>query len=163
MNSLETKIRHTAYMKSYRADHPEYVAKALARGKVYTAMHRENIKVRHKAYCISHQEESRAKSAAHGKIYRATHKEHLRWLDKKLRYGLSRADFDTLLEKQGGACAVCKKADWNGRGPMVDHNHETGKVRGLLCVKCNVSVGMVNDDPKIAQALTDYLRTWTEE
>jgi hypothetical protein len=56
------------------------------------------------------------------------------------RHGLTPADYDTMLAKQGGVCKIC------GRGPQgdrlhVDHDHATGKVRGILCVSCNTTLG----------------------
>ena len=62
------------------------------------------------------------------------------WL--KYQYGLSVDDYDELVEKQQGCCAICgvNQSDLNIR-LIVDHNHTTGKVRGLLCTTCNVRVG----------------------
>ena len=70
---------------------------------------------------------------------------------KTLRsYGLSLDDYDRMLEQQEGKCAVCHSTD-NGH-PLsnffvVDHCHETGKVRGLLCNSCNRGIGFFVDDP----------------
>jgi hypothetical protein len=144
---------HKEARKAYYFSHREEIA---VRNKIYRAAHKEKIAAQVKTYYAAHREEK----AARDKIYHATHKEkclaqskahHLR------RYGLSRADFDALLDSQGGVCAVCKKADWNGRGPFVDHDHDTGKVRGIICNKCNTALGMIGDDPKIARAMGDYL------
>lgn len=80
----------------------------------------------------------------------------------RLNYGLRFEEFQDLIEKQGGACAVCGRADWNGKAPHVDHDHLTGNIRGILCVSCNFAVGHVHDDPKIAQALSDYLKKFSD-
>jgi AAA domain/Recombination endonuclease VII/Homeodomain-like domain len=71
----------------------------------------------------------------------------------KRRYGLSREAFDALLARQGGVCGICKKH----RPLCVDHCHVTGKVRGLLCHKCNRGLGHYNDDPDLTRAATAYL------
>ena len=163
MNSIEVTAKHTAYMKLYRASHPEYVEKSLKRGKVYQATHQEKIRSRHKEYRLAHKEEIKAQRSAHMKWLRSEHPEIVKAREIKSRYGLTKVEFNYLLSKQGGVCAVCKKPNWNGRGPMVDHDHKSGKVRGLLCVKCNVAIGMVDDDAKIARDLANYLATWTEE
>lgn len=66
----------------------------------------------------------------------------------KRNFGLSIADFDRMLEKQGGVCAICGRKPPFGRikNLAVDHDHKTGKIRGLLCNKCNSFLGYVRDD-----------------
>lgn len=64
------------------------------------------------------------------------------------KYKLTIEDYNELLEKQNNVCAICKKVEDVKQGQKiiklaVDHNHITGKIRGLLCVKCNVAVGRV--------------------
>ncbi len=69
------------------------------------------------------------------------------------RYGMTRAEVETLAEAQGG-CAICgilEPAD----GWQVDHDHETGEVRGILCRPCNMGLGLFRDDPhSLAQAIS---------
>lgn len=78
-------------------------------------------------------------------------------------YGITFADYTKLLEAQGGLCAICRKPDPLGNGrskhmPLViDHNHATKKVRGLLCHTCNISLGAV-ERPGYVEAALDYLR-----
>lgn len=62
------------------------------------------------------------------------------WL--KYQYGLSVEDYDKMVEKQQGCCAICgiNQSELNIR-MIVDHNHQTGEIRGLLCSTCNVRVG----------------------
>lgn len=75
------------------------------------------------------------------------------------KYGLSPQDYTKLLEAQGGKCAICGRAD-PGRGKEwpVDHDHNTGAVRGLLCWKCNSALGMLRDSPELCEAAARYLR-----
>lgn len=74
-------------------------------------------------------------------------------------YGIEPEEFAALLDAQGGVCAICR-GPRNGPGDRlhVDHCHDTKKVRGLLCAKCNTAVGLLNDDPDRAAALAAYLR-----
>ena len=74
-------------------------------------------------------------------------------------YGISGEDYEKLFKKQGGQCAICGTIDPRGRQNVfvVDHDHKTGKVRGLLCDKCNRGLGMFSDDPKKTAAATIYL------
>jgi hypothetical protein len=64
--------------------------------------------------------------------------------EKRLRheYGLTGADFEKMVEEQGGCCAICKNPPEYGK-LVVDHNHDTGAVRQLLCNDCNTSLGFI--------------------
>lgn len=63
-----------------------------------------------------------------------------------------------MLEQQNGRCAICYGiADPSGKRLCVDHDHETGKIRGLLCGPCNWAVGLVKEDVVIARRLIRYL------
>lgn len=80
----------------------------------------------------------------------------------KSRYGMTIEEYDYLLDKQEGCCAICGTDDPNGRGRFhVDHNHETGEVRGLLCNGCNIALGGFKDSPEILLKARDYLLTNT--
>lgn len=63
----------------------------------------------------------------------------------RLRYGITLEDYERILESQNGGCAICETTTPGGRGNRfhVDHNHETGVVRGLLCWTCNRRLGVL--------------------
>jgi hypothetical protein len=91
--------------------------------------------------------------------YQANHsRERARQRSYNLRinYGLTTAEYDSLLEEQGGGCAICSGTD-SERRLAVDHCHDTGKVRGLLCTACNVSLGRFKDDPELLVSAAIYL------
>lgn len=73
------------------------------------------------------------------------------------KYGLTPADYDDLLTAQGGLCASCREEPSNKNGFHVDHDHETGAVRGLLCHGCNVALGQLHDDPGRIRSLARYV------
>jgi hypothetical protein len=78
--------------------------------------------------------------------------------DRRLkdRYGITEGDYDALLAAQGGSCAICRSAP-TGKKLHVDHNHETGVVRELLCGFCNFLVGWVESRPDRLAACRSYL------
>ena len=79
--------------------------------------------------------------------------------DLKRNYGITVEDHSKMLENQGGVCAVCKKpGDGRWSQLCVDHDHTTGKVRELLCRRCNMILGQVNDSPLLLNDLASYLR-----
>lgn len=86
-----------------------------------------------------------------------------RWNLQKT-YGMSVAEYNALLREQGGVCAICGRDEPNAHGRTgkqfrlsVDHCHETGAVRGLLCQKCNRAIGLLDDDPGLMRKAISYL------
>lgn len=75
----------------------------------------------------------------------------------KVKYNITPTNYDALLQSQNGVCAICGKSCPTGKRLAVDHDHETDKVRGLLCVNCNVALGYVQDDSDLLRKLADYL------
>lgn len=76
------------------------------------------------------------------------------------RYGITLGEYNQLLKDQNGGCAICGTADV-GKGRKyfcIDHNHKTGKVRGLLCPKCNQGIGLLQDSPRILITAAEYLK-----
>jgi hypothetical protein len=74
-------------------------------------------------------------------------------------YGISYAEYLNMLEAQGGCCAICGTNDTGKRKAFaVDHNHETGKVRGLLCSNCNTGIGNLKENEGIMLRAIEYLR-----
>lgn len=77
-------------------------------------------------------------------------------------YGLTLEKYDLILALQGGGCAICQskeaKTKRNGRF-CVDHDHETGEVRGLLCAPCNRGIGLLQDKIEVLESAAQYLKT----
>lgn len=77
----------------------------------------------------------------------------------KLRqYGLTPEQYDDLLQAQSGLCAICHRLPSAKRRLAVDHDHATGKVRGLLCYRCNTALGAFADDARTLHRAAEYLR-----
>jgi hypothetical protein len=76
------------------------------------------------------------------------------------RYNITSGGFDALLLKQHGCCAVCLTDEPGGKCKQwqIDHDHTTGIVRGLLCVRCNVGLGHFSDDVAMLKAAIAYLK-----
>lgn len=83
------------------------------------------------------------------------------WKYELKKYGLTPESYLNILNKQNNGCAICKSKDSKRNkvdGFIVDHNHRTGKVRGLLCDKCNKLLGAVNDDIEVLRRIKKYLQ-----
>ena len=105
--------------------------------------------------CISRQ---------HGATRHARYDRHL-----KAKHGLENGEYDKMVERQGGVCAICKQNQTTKdhrthetKRLGVDHNHTTGKVRELLCDRCNRIIGWVNEDTVILECMIDYLKRHSE-
>ena len=86
-------------------------------------------------------------------------KDKIRNKDLKAKYGITQEDYDRMLVEQHGGCTICGSPS---PGPglknfSVDHDHETGKVRGLLCNPCNRGLGHFNDNPAACYRAEQYL------
>lgn len=79
----------------------------------------------------------------------------------KYQYGLSVEDYKGLLSKQNNSCAICNSPP-TGRWDSfhVDHDHKTGKVRGLLCHHCNTGIGNLKDDVQLLESAINYLNEY---
>lgn len=137
MNPEIKREEKKAYDKAYRAAHLE---KRNAYNKTYYYAHREERKVWGRAYYYAHREE---KSHYH----------------RRRKHGISQAEFAVLLEKQGHRCAICYTNEFGSRGPIIDHDHSTGKIRGILCTNCNTALGLIKDSSVRLRKAAEYLET----
>lgn len=76
----------------------------------------------------------------------------------RTKFKLTPQEYDVLLESQGGVCAICKQPNPNETFMPVDHDHVTGKVRGILCPNCNNGLGRFKDDVDRLSNAIDYLK-----
>jgi len=88
-------------------------------------------------------------------------KETHRGIHLKASYGLSIQDYQTMLKDQNNACALCGRSE-EYKALSVDHDHKTGKVRGLLCNKCNTALGFFQDNIETVSKALDYLKRFIE-
>lgn len=88
----------------------------------------------------------------------------VKWSYKHIKatYGLSKAEFDQLLLSQNGRCAACDDLFGNTRHRHIDHCHTTGRIRGILCQSCNVSIGSMKEDIGRLRRLIAYLERQAE-
>jgi Autographiviridae endonuclease VII len=134
--------------KTRYAEDAEYRARMLEGHRAYYQANKETINARER---LRYTTDADFRERKLGWVRKSR-----RRLRLKNRFGISLEDYDALLAKQNGACAICKKK--SARSLCVDHCHATGMIRGLLCKKCNSSMGFFEDDAARIRAAIAYLK-----
>ena len=120
---------------------------------------RETHRIAQKKWRDKNREKVRARTNEWAKNNRDKVNEYRRKQHFREKYGISIEERDAILKAQNNKCACCETNDpGNKYGWVVDHNHITGQVRGILCHHCNVGLGFVNDDVEKLQKLINYLQ-----
>jgi hypothetical protein len=140
-NLAEKRKKTREYQRAYRASHKD---KAAAYARTYYVANRDAMLAQQREYQVSNPDKIR-----NGRLQR--------------NFGLSKDQFDAMLEAQGSSCAICYTTEPGGPSGTfgssfaVDHCHTSGSVRGLLCMRCNVGLGYFRDDPALLLRATEYL------
>jgi hypothetical protein len=135
---------HNAVLRAKQSKDPGFRAREAAR-------QRERYKTdpKYRALGATRQRERRRwKDPKHRDTQRA------RWLRRQ--FGIAVADYDNMLNVQNGACAICREPPAD-KSLAVDHCHDTGAIRGLLCSRHNLALGLFNDDPMLLLQAAHYL------
>lgn len=100
---------------------------------------------------------SRESRAAYQRQWRAKNPLKAKQNDLRKMFGIDLAEYARMLDSQNGGCAICGKTDKHYR-LAVDHCHDKGHVRGLLCADCNRGLGLFKDSPDLLTRAAEYLR-----
>ncbi len=84
-------------------------------------------------------------------------RKQIRYFGLKKRHGITKDDYEEMLANQGGVCGICHKPPPEGQYLHVDHDHKTGRIRGLLCRQCNIGLGNLGDDASLIDKISEYL------
>lgn len=108
---------------------------------------------------MPYKDQNTARARAKRDKYRASSKGQATEAHYRLvrKYGITLEQFNAMLDAQGGVCKICEKVNENGRALNVDHDHATGKIRGLLCHRCNTAIGLLKDSAILVRAVVAYL------
>lgn len=132
--------------------------------KEYRIKNKEKIKKQVKQYKNKYYSENKEKVLEKLKENYNKNKGEKRNRDLKYKYNITLEDYNLMLYKQNYKCLICKEDSKELNKPLVvDHNHSNGKVRGLLCNKCNPMIGFAKDDIKILKEAIEYLTLFENE
>lgn len=109
-----------------------------------------------------HDRHTPAGKAAYAKEYRAQNPDRMKEISLQKKFGITLAEYVAMAVAQGGKCAICDHPETEMRGGKVkalavDHDHETGQIRGLLCVACNTGLGKMKEDRSVLLSAIRYL------
>lgn len=116
------------------------------------------------AYQREWRRRNRERSSEQQRKYYRNHRVE-RWTSQiKHDFGMTKGEYDGLFQSQNGVCAICKHPETK-RGPdgqvtklQVDHDHTNGRIRGLLCGRCNRAIGLFGDMEQLLKSAWEYLR-----
>jgi len=97
------------------------------------------------------------KDLERAKKWYTSNKEKVRSKQIERKYGITYENYLLLIEDQNNKCAICCKIMNGKREPAIDHCHDTGQVRQLLCSNCNAAIGLLQDDPIIIEKAAQYV------
>ena len=121
----------------------------------YRDTHKEKVSGYKKLYREKHSEEIKK----YAKEHKEANPEYYRNYMLVYRFGITLEDYNNMFNIQKGCCAVCGKHQSElNRILAVDHDHDTGKVRGLLCMSCNTSIGKLGDSIESIEKVLSYLK-----
>ena len=138
--------------------------------KIYRKKHRENNplsdekKKEHNEKNKIWYNNNKDKKTEYVKLRRKNYPHIQRNIDYKNKYNITINEYDDMLQKQNRACAICKisQSELNYR-LMVDHSHDTNKIRGLLCRNCNLAIGYFKDNIKNIENSIHYLENFKKD
>lgn len=173
----KNREKRKKYNAEYRETHKEEIDK---RELEYRQKNREKLAEVARRYNASHREERRQYARDHRPAARISDKKKLEKIKKDpvlrkmkqdwykryrlaRRYGMTLQEYDAMLESQNGKCAICNCPPSEGRDLCVDHNHETGKVRGLLCDLCNKGIGQFGDSAERIESAMLYIKKHNQQ
>ncbi len=133
----EARRKNTA---KYRA-----TEKGQTTSKVYRELNKEKISAKTRQWQLDNKESEK-------KRLRESHLKH--------SYGITQKEYECMVEKQEGKCAICNEPPCTYHGLVIDHDHCIIQlnVRGLICQPCNAGLGKFNDDPSLLEEALKYLR-----
>jgi len=150
----ECRACHTERCRKYKKENPEKVAESLRKSR---EKHRDEINEKARAYAQQNRQKIREccrKSRLNNleqyrereRAYYHANKGKIREKTLKAKYGITLSQYNMILSMQEFKCACCGKEDSGGNGSFnVDHDHDTGRIRGLLCQNCNAGIGQLGD------------------
>lgn len=166
MAALWRTVKQKEKNRRYRVQNPEKIKELKRRWerenhekkREYRERTRAKHPTAHRDGARRSYERHRERICAKQRQWQADHRDMARAQKLKTAYGISSEDFSIWLTAQDHRCRICKTDKPGGAGQFhVDHCHDTQKLRGLLCARCNTLLGYAKDNPNVLRAAAAYL------
>jgi hypothetical protein len=154
----KNRLKKLKYAKDYRQNHLDKI-------KIWLKDNKEKIKRQAKEHYLKNKETIDKRN----RLWKKNNKNKIKNRYLITNYNISFNEYNKLFESQNGVCAICNKPEtFRGNNKKikflaVDHNHQSGKVRGLLCMKCNILLGNCEENIIILQKTIEYLKQKEKE
>jgi len=165
-----TREEHNAYSREWVRKNPDKRREIARRWRL---KHGDRVHAQRRAYRAANREKMRLakerwirenpdRVAVTQALAKARRKRLALASDLRVRYDFTLKDYESLLTAQGHRCAICGRVSGNDHGDrlFIDHDHDAGAVRGLLCNRCNSALGYFGDSPKRLRRAAAYLENW---
>ena len=149
-------LRVKAAKDKWRKNHPEQMAECRRK---WAEENREKRLTYCREYTKKYRADGKVKTAdkEYMKKYYKKNSVSIRRQSLKRAYGITIEDYEIMFRSQYGVCKICASPPQTGKNLFVDHCHDTGVVKGLLCTRCNSSLGHARDSISILLRMVDYL------
>jgi hypothetical protein len=140
----------------------EKLRKNRERVALHAARNPEKVREQNRQSKKRQREKNPEKFAERYRSWRNKNAEALKWYEVSRKFGITQQEYENLFTAQNGVCAICGNPETvtrNGvlRALAVDHCHDTGRIRGLLCSSCNLGLGKFKDDKFLLKKAVEYL------
>lgn len=109
------------------------------------------------------RDKDREQYNASQRTWHRSHPDYHRAGSLKKNFGITIEQYDKMAAFQDNACAICRGHNPSGKRLAVDHDHTSGKIRSLLCSRCNTALGQLREQPGLCRAAAEYLERWQSE
>jgi hypothetical protein len=149
-------------MQEYYLKHKERIDR---RNLEWIQKHRARARQINRASKTKNREPIRKRENEYRKRWAAARKARVGMIKRLLKYNLKPGQFDSMFAEQQGMCKICGSplAKTGTTGAQVDHDHVTGKIRGLLCMNCNHGIGCFGDDPELMLKAVAYVQSFSAQ
>ena len=133
--------------------------KCKTQSRKYKAKNKEKIRESARQYYHKNKEKYKQYKKNYWQQIKHKHKDKRKDYKYKWKYGVALADYKNMYILQQGCCAICKK---HYKVLCIDHCHISGKIRKLLCKRCNTAIGLLYDDAQLLEIAYLYLKEYNE-